>query len=108
MNANEIMKLHAEKTIDISNIDDDSYFGDGWVVLHLNEYNYIKGLHYIADDEDDFNHLNYIAEFDIKEDESIYHGFIEEYKFFVTEVIKENKLKNDFSTCCMVIFFHNT
>jgi hypothetical protein len=62
MNVNEIMKLHAEKTIDISSIDDDSYFGDGWSVLHLSQYNYIKGLHYIADDEDDFNHLNYIAE----------------------------------------------
>lgn len=75
MNANEIMKLHAEKTVDISNIDDDSYFGDGWAVLHLNQYNYIKGLHYIVDDEDD----------------KIYHGFIEEYTFFVTEIIKEKQ-----------------
>lgn len=43
MNANEIMKLHAEKTVDISNIDDESYFGDGWAVLHLNQYYYIRG-----------------------------------------------------------------
>lgn len=89
MNANKIMKLHTTKTIDISTIDDVSYFGDGWAVLHLNEYNYIKGLHYVADDEDAFNHLNYIAEFDIKKDDSIYHGFIEEYTFFVTEIINE-------------------
>ena len=91
MNINETMKLHVEKIVDISNIDSDSYFGDGRAILHLNQYNYVKGLHYIVDDEEDFNHLHYIAEFDINQDDKIYHGFIEGYTFFVTDIIKEKQ-----------------
>ena len=54
MSTNEIMNLQVKRIIEISNIDKDDYFGDGWVLLHLNHNNYIKGLHYIIDDEDDY------------------------------------------------------
>ena len=90
MSVKDIMKLNAVSLIDISNIDEDNYFGEGWALLHLDSEDNIKGLHYKATDDDEFNYKDYIAENDIKTDDVIYRGFIDEYIFFVTEFVYQN------------------
>ena len=87
MSVKDIMKLNAVSIIDISNIDEDNYFGEGWTLLHLDSEDNIKGLHYKAADDDEFSYKDYIAENDIKSDDVIYHGFVDEYIFFVTEFV---------------------
>ncbi len=90
MNAQDVMKLNTISLIDISNIEDDNYFGEGWALLHLDNEDNIKGLHYRAIADEEFNYKHYIAENDIAQDDVVYHGFIEEYIFFVTEIKYQN------------------
>ena len=86
----DITELEVVSLIDISNIEDDNYFGRGWALLHLDSKDNIIGLHYKAMDDDEFNYKDYIAENDIAYDDVIYHGLVEGYIFFVTEIKYQN------------------
>ena len=73
--------------IDISNIDEDDYFGDGSAILHLTpDGKYIKGLHYVEDS--DFHYNDYIAENDIGEHDMIMFGVIKSRTMGIVNLLK--------------------
>ena len=87
MYTNEYLIDNAKLTLDISMIDKDDYYGNGWALLHLTlDGEYIKGLHYV--DDDDFKYTDYIAEYYIGENDMILFGKIDGYDLKVTDLLK--------------------
>lgn len=86
MNTKEIIKMNAIAILDISHIDNELYGGEDWALLHLNKQNQIKGLHYKATDDEEFDFKAYIPEHDVAECDVIYHGYVEEYIFYANEI----------------------
>jgi hypothetical protein len=73
--------------LDISEIDEDDYLGDGWALIHLTpDGEYIKGLHYVEDPEDIYT--DYIPDNDINDNDMIMLGKIEGKILKVTNLIK--------------------
>ena len=86
MSTKDVIKMNAITVLDISSIDDDDYFGEEWALLHLDNDGNIKGLHYRAADDDEFDYYVYIPQDEIEDKDIIYHGYVDEYYFYANEI----------------------
>jgi len=86
MSVKDVIKLNAIIVLDISSIDDEEYFGEEWALLHLDNDGNIKGLHYRAADDNEFDYHAYIPQYEIEEKDIIYHGYVDEYYFYANEI----------------------
>lgn len=87
MYSDDYVLHHTIIEIDISGVDKDDYFGDGWALIHLtSDGEYIKGLHYVEDQN--FHYTDYIAENDIGENDMIMYGKIEGTSLKIIDLLK--------------------
>ena len=74
---------------DVTQIDSDDYLGSGFAIIHISRSGIYRGLHYVENDHDGDNYLDYIAENDIYETDTIFYGYVEDYMFNVKDIIKK-------------------
>lgn len=87
MYSDEYVELHTLLDIDLSGMDEDDYFGDGWAIIHLTADGvYAKGLHYVEDE--DYQYTDYIPENDIEKNDMIMYGKVEDYTLKVIDLLK--------------------
>ena len=87
MYTDDYVRHHTIIELDISGIDKDDYFEDGWALIHLTpDGEYIKGLHCVQDQ--DFHYTDYIAENDIGENDMIMYGKIEGTSLKIIDLLK--------------------
>lgn len=85
----DYVEMHTLYMLDISAINDEEYFGNGWVIIHSSVDRLVKGFHYIEIDHTGDDYLKYIAENDIDEDDIIYFGMVDGYILKVIQILKE-------------------
>ena len=73
--------------LDLSEVQDEDYLGEGLAIIHLTpDGEYIKGLHFVEDT--DFEYTDYIPEYYIGDEDMIMSGIIEDKTLYVTNLLK--------------------